>query len=267
MRCEEAEKLLAAYALDALGDDAEALEEHLEGCPTCRLALEQHQQIVLHLPQTVNQVDPPADLKGRLMARIDALEGRSRAEQAKPARTHRSRRRWFGIPAPRKVQVMIGSLAGVSLFLVGWTVFQTMQVNDLRDANVELASDIRKQWDTLAFATAPGVETVPLTGTEMSPATKGNLLVNAQENKAILMVTGLTPPDKDMVYQLWLWKHDNTRTSLGTFRTVRRGYVMWPFQSPISLVAYRYWGVTMEPRGGSERPTGDLILGSQTNGQ
>ena len=264
MKCEQAEEFLPAHALDALeGEDAAELEEHLEGCPACRLALEGHRRVVLHLPETVPQVDPPADLKGRLMARIDSLEAAAKAGTTKPWGVRDIARRWFGLPEPGRVQVFIGSLAVVSLFLIGWTIFQTLEVNNLRDDNVQLASEIRAQWDTLAFATNEGVETVRLVGTEVAPMTKGSVLVNPKENKAILMVTGLTPPSKGMVYQLWLWKHDTSPSSLGTFGNVRNGYVMWRFQSPISLVTNRVWGVTMEPSGGSEKPTGELVMGGE----
>ncbi len=262
MNCEAVEEFLPAHALGALeGEDAAAVEKHLKGCPTCRLALDGHRLVVLNLPETVPQIDPPADLKGRLMARIDALS--ASAVAAKPLEAPGVARRWFGFPGQRRVQVLIASLSTVSLFLVGWAVFQTLEVNDLRDDNVEMASEIRKQWDTLAFATADGVQTVQLVGTEVAPMTKGSLLMDLEENKAILMVTGLTPPPKGMTYQLWLWKHETTPASLGTFGNVRNGYVMWRFQSPISLVANRFWGVTMEPRGGSEQPTGELVLAGE----
>ncbi|MSQ25533.1 MAG: hypothetical protein EXR49_04565 [Dehalococcoidia bacterium] len=58
--CEQAEHLLASYALGALDGESRAdLEQHLPGCPACRLLLEQDQQIVQQLPRAVNLIDPP----------------------------------------------------------------------------------------------------------------------------------------------------------------------------------------------------------------
>ena len=81
---------LAAYLLGALepGEAAE-LERHLAGCEECRTELEWLRPAVQLLPESVQRVEAPPQLRGRLMEQV-----RSEAESAAPAQ--RTRRWSFG---------------------------------------------------------------------------------------------------------------------------------------------------------------------------
>jgi anti-sigma-K factor RskA len=76
---------IAAFLLGALepGEAAE-LERHLAGCEECRTELEWLRPAVQLLPESVQRVEPPRELRGRLMEQV-----RSEAEAPAP---HRSRR-------------------------------------------------------------------------------------------------------------------------------------------------------------------------------
>ena len=69
---------LAAYLLGALepGEAAE-LERHLAGCEECRTELEWLRPAVQLLPESVQRVEAPPQLRGRLMEQV-----RSEAESA-----------------------------------------------------------------------------------------------------------------------------------------------------------------------------------------
>jgi anti-sigma-K factor RskA len=62
---------LAAYLLGALepGEAAE-LERHLAGCEDCRTELEWLRPAVQLLPESVERVEPPRELRGRLMEQV-----------------------------------------------------------------------------------------------------------------------------------------------------------------------------------------------------
>ncbi len=275
MNCEETTEHLASYALGALDDEEQvAVQEHLKGCPTCRLVLEQDLQMVRELPRSVKLVDPPANLKAKLMARVDSYEA-SIGRQVPAAGSGGGRRRWL----PRIARALPAGafvLAGLGIALLGWTVYQAVVVNDLRDENSQLvsnveaimeeneqlSSDVEQQWNALTFATSPEVEAVSLAATDLAPSTTASLFVDPKDNKALMMAAGLNPPSPDRVYQLWMRRSDGSIVSLGTFRTYRKGYVVWPFQSPYELAAHRSISVTMEPMGGSPWPTSPTVLGS-----
>jgi anti-sigma-K factor RskA len=78
---------IAAYLLDALepGEAAE-LERHLAGCEECRTELKWLRPAVQLLPESVERVEAPPELRGRLMEQV-----RSEAEST-PA--PRRARRW-----------------------------------------------------------------------------------------------------------------------------------------------------------------------------
>lgn len=62
---------LAAYLLGALDPgEAAALEQHLAGCEECRTQLEWLRPAAQLLPEAVERVDPPADLRSRIMGEV-----------------------------------------------------------------------------------------------------------------------------------------------------------------------------------------------------
>lgn len=73
---------LAAYLLGALDPGkAAALEQHLADCEQCRAELEWLRPAALMLPETVERVEPPLELRARIMDEVetDAAAKRSRA--------------------------------------------------------------------------------------------------------------------------------------------------------------------------------------------
>ena len=86
---------LAAYVLGALepGEAAE-LERHLAGCESCRTELEWLRPAVQALPESVERLEPPPELRGRLMEQVREEAGRASATPA----ARPSRGRWSGLP-------------------------------------------------------------------------------------------------------------------------------------------------------------------------
>ncbi|MDX6601124.1 MAG: hypothetical protein QOF13_326 [Solirubrobacterales bacterium] len=76
---------IAAYLLGALepGEAAE-LERHLAGCEECRTELERLRPAAQLLPESVERVEPPRELRGRLMDQV-----RTEAETAQASRRRR----------------------------------------------------------------------------------------------------------------------------------------------------------------------------------
>src|SRR6187399_2813326 len=77
---------IAAYLLGALEPrEAAELERHLAGCEECRTELEWLRPAVQLLPESVERVEPPRELRGRLMEQV-----RSEAETAATPQRARS---------------------------------------------------------------------------------------------------------------------------------------------------------------------------------
>jgi anti-sigma-K factor RskA len=107
----DSSEALGAYALGALpGAEHERVRGHLTGCGQCRAELEGLRAAVDALPASVPQIDPPPELKVRLMEIVEAEAELLRAagEPAdKPASTPR-RWRW-PLLGPRRTLALAGA--------------------------------------------------------------------------------------------------------------------------------------------------------------
>lgn len=302
MNCEEASQHLAAYALGAIEEpELGELERHLESCPACRMVLDQHRQVVRELPQTVNLVDPPARLKTKLMDRIDRLVAGEPLSAARPNLSSRFGG-LLGRPLTLAGALGIFVLIGLVAWSIYQTTVVTgqqatnqrlleelqqtrlnsqqaagkvsdlAQVNQglstdvdlLKQDNQQLGRDLERGWSAMTFATSPNVKAVPLASMGASPTTKASLFIDQQDRRGLLMATGLTPVTEGYRYQLWMRWNDNSWTSLGTFKTLKDGYVLWGFDCPYSISLVKSFTVTLEPIEGNAWPTGKPVLNAET---
>jgi anti-sigma-K factor RskA len=107
---------LAAYLLGALepGEAAE-LERHLAGCEECRTELELLRPAVGLLPESVERVDPPRELRGRLMEQV-----RSEAATAPaPSPTRRRRIGGWSLRPVAGLAALVLVLAAVAAYAIG----------------------------------------------------------------------------------------------------------------------------------------------------
>ncbi len=107
---------VAAYLLGALepGEAAE-LERHIAGCPECEEELRRLRPAVQVLPETVERVEPPPALRGRLMEQV-----RSEAVGPQTAPAARRASRWrFGILRPAvglaAVALVVAAIGGYAI--------------------------------------------------------------------------------------------------------------------------------------------------------
>lgn len=101
---------LPAYLLGALEPgEAAALEQHLAGCEECRTELAWLRPAVQILPEAVERVEPPPQLRARVMEEVQAGSGRSeRAPRSAPGG------RWRVVLRPAAgLAVVLALIAGV----------------------------------------------------------------------------------------------------------------------------------------------------------
>jgi len=108
---------VAPYALGALPyDDAKAFERHLDDCELCRTDLATLQPAVDALPMSVDHVEPPPELRRRVMVEVEADIKRRRAAE----RAGRQRRFAFRpLPALAAACVVLAGGIGVGSALTG----------------------------------------------------------------------------------------------------------------------------------------------------
>ena len=222
----------AAYLLGALDErELAQFEAHLEGCVACRDEVERLRVATDALPASPRQLQPPPELKDRIMAIVHSEAELLRAAGPEADRVERStpRRRLAWWP-PRPALALAATLAVLALG-VGAGVLGS---GGLGDDTRTVAGEV-----TVADATAD--------------------LIVRDEDHSTLVTQGLPRPSSGRVYQVWIKRpgHDPEPTD-ALFTVARDGSAS--VDVPHSLDGVEAVMVTSEPDGGSQVPTRDPVV-------
>jgi anti-sigma-K factor RskA len=222
---------IGAYLLGALTDlERQEFERHVAECAECRHELEQLRPAADVLPRSVEQVEPPPELKASLMDIVDR-EARERSG-APAARQRRSRR------------LRLPSLTGLRPVLVAGVVALGLLVGF-----------------GLGQLTGGGDDTRTLAATvdqSRLPDASGSLQLQGDgEDGAILSVEGMPPAGEDEVYQAWV-QEDGAVAPQPTFEVTGDGG--GAVAVPVDLSDAQAVLVTREPRGGSPEPSEQPVI-------
>jgi len=228
---------IPAYVLGALGwAEASALQTHLETCQVCQAELARYQQISNGLAAALPVRIPSRSVRGKLLTTLD--------ESKVPAR-------------PKTKWGFRQFAAGALVFiLLSMNLIAFAQIRDLRQQHMELADQIEKHHTILGMLAA-NTEVHSVSGDGFS----GNLLLDREKNLAYLLTWNLPPPPQDQVYQIWLIDPNGDETAAGLFRPdVDRPFTSAALVTSRTFVEFVGIKVTIEPSGGSDKPTSDPIL-------
>lgn len=230
---------LAAYALGALsGEEARALERHLDGCKACRARLRWLQPAVDLMPASVPQVEAPEGLKKRLMDVVNeeaAEAAAAPAPQAAPSpASARTRRRWIPSLLPARP-----ALAGLALLAV---IAAAAAALTLGGGDDQLEG---------SYAANP-----------VDARSSAGGLVRVESGAGSIEVHDLPPSTATSTYQVWIG-HDGRVTPSSTFeiREDGTGEASIPEVPPEADEIL----ITREPAGGSETPRGPQVLSADLN--
>ncbi len=261
MRFDELHDLAAAYALGALdADEAAAFESHLDACERCRREVVDHSAVVEALADA-EAVAPPPELRERVLDEI--------------ARTPQSPDSGLGSPVedqpdyqPAVVPMPItrdGVPDEADEAVVDLTQIR-VERNERRFGRVLAAaaaivfviggaaafwrlSDRSDAYDTVA--TSADAETLELEG-EGGTIT---VVYSPERDQVGVLGTDLPDPGPGKTYELWLVVDDGVAPA-GLF-VPDNGSVRQVLS--VDDIDTQGFGVTIEPEGGSEQPTGDIL--------
>ena len=226
--------LLPAYTIGSLdADERQRVEEHLLSCWICRNELSAFQTVADELSLAAPVAVPPADLKDRLMPRVQSARPQVKAQVSPP------------MPARPFWERLLPAWGLASLFLI-----------------VALVASNFILWQRLSqleFATPLGMRAVPLSATDAALRATGFVVISADGDQGVLVVEGLMPLGESQQYQLWLIR-DGQRTSGAVFSTDEHSYAGTRILASRSLLEYSKVDITIEPTGGSPQPTGQQVL-------
>lgn len=226
----EPHNMVGAYALDALDDDERAeFEAHVDRCPECTDELVGFLETASRLGATTEGA-PPAHLRGQVLAAA------TRTPQERPVVLPLSRR-----GRTRRIVSRVG-LAAAAMALVATGGLAVVEHNQAEEGERDLAgiSDVISADDATMKSTQVGDD-----GT-------AKLVMSKDLDRAVLVVKNLPKLQRDRVYQMWTIA-DGKAESAGVISasdSTGSSSHMMSGVSGVGAVA-----ITVEPDGGSEKPT------------
>jgi anti-sigma-K factor RskA len=221
---------LAAYALDALDDsERSAFESHLSDCHDCRAELAGFRETAGMLAYASQGPAPPAALRERIL---------------EEARKERPTQSVVVLRPKRALRLTAIAAAAAVTAAIGLGVWAASLSNSL-DAERSAFADQARAVAILADADA----------TRTSMGERGEL-VRGPDGEAVMVVRNLAPAPEGQTYEAWVIDSGGP-VKAGLFEG---GQEIVLLEEPVgegAMVA-----VTLEPEGGSEQPTGEILFGS-----
>ena len=229
---------IPAYALGALdAEDVAALEVHLRTCASCRDELAAYRATSDSLLTALPPQKPSAALRRRLQKRLPGAQ-----------KAIRPRMNWS-----------IGRLAvGLAIVLMlALNVFSISQVRALQRQQTQLMDQMQKGQEALAMLSYSNTQTFPIS----TESVTGSLLLDKEYNNAVLILRGLPSITEDQTYQVWLIASNEERTNAGLLRPqMDQPFISEAIYSTQDLSNFVGIGMTVEPAGGSDHPTGPQVF-------
>jgi len=274
LTCDDVRELAASFVLGALDEDeADAVRAHVATCTDPHAELAELGSVLTALAESVPVVQPPAELKGRILAAAAAdIEGRASlapvttapattapattapatttpatsetpAPTPFPSATERQQRA-AGRAGPGIWILRIAAVLAIAL-LGGWNLLLQGQLGEARTYEQNVAA-------VLAVAGQPGSLTAVLTATGgQGPA---GLAAVASDGSVRIAMRELPATTGTQVYETWVIGGDGVPRALGGFRVGPTGVAYFegggvPAQDGIVLA------LTLEPGPGATAPS------------
>ena len=264
---ERHEELVAAVALGMPLADADRaeLEAHLAGgCAVCEALLAEMREASAALGAHVAPVQPPAALRGRILASL----GPSRPEAAAPIRRTSAPAARPSAPAPAS-PVLWRVLAAAAVLLLAIVLLDDARMRrereELQSRTAQLAAELQASKTELAqrilrarVLESEDVQMMTLGGQGPQPGARARVFWSPAARRGVIVASNLAPLPPDRQYELWVF-HDGKPYNAGVFDPDPQGRALFESKD-FAQPAAQNFAVTVEPRGGVPAPTGPIVL-------
>jgi anti-sigma-K factor RskA len=288
---EEYKEMLAVHALGTLdGAEARELETHLAACAECLEEAGSWQDVASALAHVAPQVEPPKELRSRILSSVRNEEGARSSSRAgsqgerklegggaRSARTdskvvpfERPARRTWSTAA--KFGALAASLAFIALalsLLMLWNRYSavrrevaqlTDQLGQAREEVARASENLARERETRELISAPEARIMALNGTEMATRARAKFVYDRTSGRAMLMADDLPPAPAGKAYQLWFIAEGKPPMPGHVFNTNAEGHAEMREQLPEEARGANTFAVTLEPSNGVQAPTGPMYL-------
>ena len=263
LSCDEVRDLAASFVLDALEpDEMASVTEHVATCPDPHPEMAELGSVVPALLESVPLIEPPASLKGRIMAAAAAdLEARRGSATTSavtptpaPAAPPRPTADVIRPFEPRRRRPSMAWALGIAAVLAvvalgGWNLRLQQQLNDAQAYQQQVAS-------VIDAAQQPGALAAVLRATE--PGDPGGFAAVTSDGVVRVAMRDLGPTSGTEVYELWVIPGDGVPKALGHL-ALREGGVGYLEASGLPTESGMVLAITREPKPGATAPSGAPI--------
>ena len=237
--------LTGSYALDALEvEELGEFERHLNHCPSCLAEVRGLRETAARLALATAE-RPPAAMRGQVLAMAQQTRQLPPLTDERPARRAVSRR-------VRRVWIPRFSVAVAALSVAAAVVFGVNQ-NSAQDQLNSIRSQLTSaEAHNHALSVVLAASDARLVSSGTSHGGAVTAIVSPREGKLVVVTSGLPALPASKVYELWLLGPSVAKPS-GLLSGPRNGRT-----DPVvaaGLAAGYKLGVTVEPAGGTLRPT------------
>ncbi|MFC5176427.1 anti-sigma factor [Nocardioides taihuensis] len=231
--------LTGAYAVDALDELERArFEQHLAGCTDCRAEVDSLREATALLAE-ITATEPSARLRDRVLADIATV--RPLPPEAPPVTATAT------TAAPRRARfrpaALVAAAAAVVVVAAGAAVWEPWQDETSQAPVLSAVDRVLQAQDAERY-----VQRFP-------DGSKAVLVRSKSLNQAVLETSDMAPPPEGKVYELWL-DHEGVGMVPAGLMPVDPDAVVVLEGDPATATGA---GITVEPAGGSEKPTGETV--------
>ena len=256
--CDDVREMAGAFVLGALEPAEErAIRAHLASCADAHEEIAELGGVLPALAEIVPMIEPPAALKGRIMAAAAAeLAGREGARAPAPssepiafptpsARAERDALR--GRPSTGTWVLRIAAVLAIAA-LGGWNLLLQSQLSAGQAYEQAVAQVLRS-------ASQPGALTAILSA---DVGTGSGLAAVSSSGDVTLAMQDLAPTNGDQVYEAWVIGGDGTPVPLGSFKVGANGTASFT-AGGLPATAGIVLALTREPGPGATTPTLPIV--------
>lgn len=258
--------MLPLQALSSLdGDDAQAMELHLNSCSDCRAELDVWLSSSATLAYAAEPLEPSPGVRSRI---LETVRAEARVGESKTVLPFAARER-DALPAPTWSRSFIAIAAVIILALIagiaalwGQNRKASAVIAGLTKQLNETTARLNEDHLVMEVLMAPGARKAELSGTNQAPAAHAMVAVDNTTRRAVFMVQGLPQAPAGKAYQLWFIAGAKPMPGK-VFKTDPNGKAMMMDDNVSGeALAAGIFAVTLEPEDGVRAPTGPMVLKS-----